>query len=290
MQKKTFLLIITIILIISTISYIELSKPKLLNINNNNSLPTPELQGISGYINTPNNTQLSDFQDKIILVDFWTYSCINCIRTIPHLVAWNAKYKDKGLVIIGVHTPEFEFEKNYQNVLEATNKFNITYPVVQDNDYKTWNAFGNQYWPRKYLIDTKGVIRYDHIGEGGYEETEKQIQELLAEIGQNISGMTDISDNTPQFQTTQELYAGYEFMLPRGQDLGNSNGLQSEKEYLYTIEPAIRKDKIYLIGNWKSNRDNLQTISNEQHQIILNYTAQDINIVADSLNLSLIHI
>jgi thiol-disulfide isomerase/thioredoxin len=138
----------------------------------------PEFDKVTGYINTrPIN--LSDFQGKVVLVDFWTYSCINCIRTIPYLVEWSEKYADNGLVIIGVHAPEFEFEKNIENVKAAVKKFGIKYPVIQDNDNGTWNAYENQYWPQKYIVDSEGFIRYEHIGEGGYAETEKVIESLL---------------------------------------------------------------------------------------------------------------
>jgi thiol-disulfide isomerase/thioredoxin len=138
----------------------------------------PEFDKVTGYINTkPIN--LSDLKGKVVLVDFWTYSCINCIRTLPYLVDWNEKYADKGLVIVEVHAPEFEFEKNIDNVKAAVEKFGIKYPVIQDNDKGTWNAYENKYWPQKYVVDNEGFIRYDHIGEGGYAETEKVIQSLL---------------------------------------------------------------------------------------------------------------
>ena len=137
----------------------------------------PELAAGSWINSQP--LSIADLKGKVVMVDFWTYSCINCIRTLPHMNAWQEKYADKGLIIIGIHTPEFEFEKNYANVKFAVEKYGIKYPVVQDNDYKTWRAYGNSYWPRKYLIDKEGNIRYDHIGEGGYEETEKVIQQLL---------------------------------------------------------------------------------------------------------------
>jgi thiol-disulfide isomerase/thioredoxin len=123
----------------------------------------PELTKISGYINS-NPITLADLKGKVILVDFWTYSCINCIRTIPYLNAWYEKYADDGLVIVGVHTPEFEFEKDYNNVKAAVEKFGIKYPVALDNEKQTWNTYENRYWPRKYLIDSEGYIRYDHIG------------------------------------------------------------------------------------------------------------------------------
>ncbi len=128
----------------------------------------------------------------MVLVDFWTYSCINCIRTIPYLNDWYEKYSDKGLTIVGIHTPEFEFEKNFNNVKSAVDKFQIKYPVLQDNDKGTWNAYENRYWPRKYIIDTEGNIRYDHIDEGVYSETEKVLQYLLAERAAKM-GRTEIT-------------------------------------------------------------------------------------------------
>ncbi len=188
----------------------------------------PELQGIVSYLNT-DGIRLSDLNGKVVLIDFWTYSCINCIRTLPYLKEWHSKYSDKGLEIIGVHTPEFEFEKDYDNVKMAVEKYGIKYPVVLDNDYKTWNAYKNQFWPRKYLIDANGFIRYDHIGEGAYEETEKKIQELLAEMGskvdQEISKPQNVIDVNPIKVNTPELYLGYKFARA---SLGNSEGFQPE--------------------------------------------------------------
>lgn len=143
----------------------------------------PELGGIAGYLNTDGKPiTISQFKGKsVVLIDFWTYSCINCQRTLPYVTAWYGKYKDQGLVIIGVHTPEFSFEKNQQNVADALKRFGITYPVVLDNTYGTWNNFSNQFWPRKYLIDIDGYIVYDHAGEGNYDETETAIQKALQE-------------------------------------------------------------------------------------------------------------
>ncbi len=142
-----------------------------------------EITTPDGFINTDEKpiTIGGLIGKKVILVDFWTYSCINCQRTTPYLNAWYEKYKDKGFVIVGIHTPEFEFEKVYSNVQAAVEKFGIKFPVVLDNDYSTWTAYRNQYWPRKYLIDIDGYIVYDHIGEGAYEETEQKIQEALTE-------------------------------------------------------------------------------------------------------------
>ncbi len=128
---------------------------------------------------------MADLKGKVVLVNFWTYSCINVLRTLPHLIDWNTKYADKGLVIVGVHTPEFGFEKNTDFVKTSLQKYGIKYPVIQDNDYKIWNAYGNNYWPRMYLIDDQGLIRYDKIGEGEYNQTEKVIQSLLYERNSN---------------------------------------------------------------------------------------------------------
>jgi thiol-disulfide isomerase/thioredoxin len=140
----------------------------------------PDFTEITGYINT-DPVQLGDLNGKVVLVHFWTYTCINCIHTIPYLNKWYQNYADKGLAIIGIHTPEFEFEKSTDNVKQAVKDYQIEYPVLQDNNYATWKAYQNRYWPRDYLIDTQGFIRYGHIGEGDYDETEKAIQSLLAE-------------------------------------------------------------------------------------------------------------
>jgi thiol-disulfide isomerase/thioredoxin len=156
-----------------------------LSIDKSHFKKAPEFTQITDYINTK-PIKLSDLKGKVVLVHFWTYTCINCIHTIPHLNDWYAKYANKGFVIVGIQTPEFEFEKNIDSVKEAVKDFKIKYPVIQDNDYGTWNAYGNRYWPRDYLLDNEGYIRYDHIGEGGYKDTENIIQSLLAEPGTMI--------------------------------------------------------------------------------------------------------
>ena len=141
----------------------------------------PAFTQITGYINTPGLIKISDLRGKVVLVHFWTYTCINCIHTIPYLNDWYQKYSNKGLVIVSIHRPEFEFEKNIDNVKAAVQQYEIKYPVLQDNNYGTWDAYGNLYWPIDYLIDNQGLIRYNHVGEGGYDQTEKTIQSLLAE-------------------------------------------------------------------------------------------------------------
>jgi cytochrome c biogenesis protein CcdA/thiol-disulfide isomerase/thioredoxin len=145
----------------------------------------PEFTGTQQWFNTPDEGPLSlrELRGQVVLVDFWTYTCINCIRTFPYLRAWDERYRDRGLTIVGVHTPEFPFEREAGNVADAIEQSGLRYPVAQDNDYATWNAYANQYWPAKYLIDAQGRVRYAHFGEGDYEETEAAIRELLAEAG-----------------------------------------------------------------------------------------------------------
>lgn len=140
----------------------------------------PEFTGIDHWLNSPPLTMQS-LRGKVVLVDFWTYSCINCINTLPYVKQWHEKYKDQGLVVVGVHTPEFPYEKSTANVQEAIRRFDIRYPVAQDNAYGTWSAFHNRYWPATYLIDADGRIVYQHYGEGRYAETEAAIQKLLAQ-------------------------------------------------------------------------------------------------------------
>lgn len=140
----------------------------------------PEFSGIEQWHNSAPLT-MQQLRGKVVLVDFWTYTCINCIRTLPHVTEWHRKYKDQGLVVVGVHTPEFPFERSAGNVKKAIGRFDIAYPVAQDNRYATWNAYGNQYWPAVYLIDKKGQVVYTHFGEGAYDKTEATIRALLAQ-------------------------------------------------------------------------------------------------------------
>lgn len=298
-NKKLIVLIIIISTIIAAIYYIEFNK----NDNNHkNSVVKkefqqsetikikaeysgPELAGISGYINTDSNLTIARELKKgnIVLIDFWTYTCINCIRTLPYLKGWDSKYRGKGLTIIGVHTPEFEFEKDYENVKAAVDKYEINYAVVQDNDYETWRAFKNSYWPRKYIIDTYGKIVYDHIGEGGYAETEKKIQELLEKRGMNIDENISEETTIQKYRLTPELYLGYGFALPRNQDIGNKEGLQPEQTVDYNFPEILAKNIVYLQGKWKSNSDYVEA-KQSNASLILNYMASSVNIVSDNLD------
>ncbi|HEY9595149.1 MAG TPA: cytochrome c biogenesis protein DipZ, partial [Spirochaetia bacterium] len=152
---------------------------------------------------------LESLRGKVVVVDFWTYSCVNCVRTLPYLRAWYDTYRDKGLVVVGVHTPEFEFEKSTANVARAIRDLGVDWPVVQDNDYSQWMAYANQYWPAHYFIDAKGVVRYFHYGEGDYDVSERVIQELLTEAGASVGGI--VSKPAPVIQAmTPETYLGYD--------------------------------------------------------------------------------
>ena len=140
----------------------------------------PEFTGIDNWLNSP-PLSMQQLRGKVVLVDFWTYTCINCIRTLPYVKSWHEKYKDKGLIVVGVHTPEYPFERSTSNVQSAIKRLGIPYPVAQDNRYATWQAYSNQYWPAVYLIDKQGRVVYTHFGEGAYQETEAKIRALLAQ-------------------------------------------------------------------------------------------------------------
>ena len=266
---------------------------KMIDIDKSQFKKAKDFSKISEYINTK-PISLDYLRDKVVLLDFWTYSCINCIRTIPYLNEWYDKYSDKGLVIVGIHTPEFEFEKNSENVKSAVQKFGIKYPVLQDNDKDTWNEYDNRYWPRKYLVDDEGYIRYDHIGEGAYNETEKVIQGLLTERAAHL-GLKNINFNTSQNVDTDsrlesqqdvnfskikspELYFGYEFARA---PLGNIEGFKPNQTLFYNLPEKyeIKHNVIYLEGKWKNNPDHMELQSNNG-SILLKYNSKSVNIVA----------
>jgi cytochrome c biogenesis protein CcdA/thiol-disulfide isomerase/thioredoxin len=201
--------------------------------------------GGSWFNAPPSGLRLADLRGKVVLVDFWTYSCVNCVRTLPYLRAWYDAYKDKGLVIVGVHSPEFEFEKVSANVSQATAQLGVTWPVVQDNDYRTWTAYGNQYWPAHYFIDAKGRVRYFHFGEGGYELSERVIQALLKEAGAETGGLVSKPDAQLDDQTP-ETYLGYE----RGQGLVSGVKPEGDKAVDYRPGRALAPGEWNLEGRW----------------------------------------
>ncbi|EGP93661.1 redoxin family protein [Nitrosarchaeum koreense] len=248
----------------------------------------PQIVGIANYFNTTPEELAKEMKGKVVLYDIWTYSCINCVRTLPYIVAWNEKYSDEGLLIIGIHSPEFEFEKIPENVESAIIKHGIKYPVVMDNDMATWKAFENRYWPRKYIADDEGYIRYDHIGEGDYKETEKVIQSLLKERAMNLGlqinsteRLVDIKEFEHSNFRTPELYFGYDFAQGRNQ-LGSNEGFNPEKTVTYSEPNNIELHKFYPVGEWKNLEDSMELVSNNG-SIKLHYNAKEVNIVTANM-------
>ncbi len=262
----------------------------------------PELRGTGEWINSEPFTLTGMMEDnKVVLIDFWTYTCINCIRTLPYLRVWHEKYADHGLVILGVHTPEFEFEKEYDNVVEAMDKFALEYPIVQDNDFGTWQAFNNRYWPAKYLIDHNGKIRYSHFGEGAYDETEMKIREILTEAGYDVSEVTtDTNPGPPIAQAamdatsaadgqTRELYAGYErnygTLMYGGVPpyvLHEEYYKAPDAEVMYTDPGEHRNHFLYLQGLWLNTAESLihaRETMNLEDYVALKFVGTSVNAV-----------
>ncbi len=244
--------------------------------NLSNYGPAPPIIGISAWVNSP-PLNISGLRGKVVLVDFWTYSCINCIRSIPHLNAWESEYGANGLVIIGVHTPEFAFEHNYTNVASAVKKFNITYPVALDNNYGTWDAYGNEYWPADYLIDGNGSIRYVSFGEGGYNQTEQAIRDLLQQAGHKIpSRMTSVPASVNFTGIgTPEIYLGF---AKSRQAIGGGETLEPNKTITYYPLKIDQPNLAYLSGSWYDAPDSV--IGFNGSRVYLIYTAKSVNIVA----------
>ena len=228
---------------------------------------------------------LKSLQGKVVLLDFWTYSCVNCIRTLDHLRAWHKRYGEKGLVIIGVHTPEFDFEKEKINVERAIKQFKIKYPVVLDTEYKIWTAYTNRWWPRKLLLNKDGEIVYDHIGEGGYAETETEIQKALRDIG-----VEDLPEIVPDvsvgggicYRTTPETYLGF----LRGR-FGNAQGVIPGVEVDFTDKGNYQDDLVYLHGHWIINKEQLshtRALASANEYLALRYSGFSVNLVGGSLN------
>ena len=241
-----------------------------------------ELVAPDGYLNTTDDFTIGSLVGKkVILVDFWTYSCINCQRTQPYLNAWYEKYKDEGLEIVGVHTPEFAFEKEKANVASAVEKDAIAYPVVQDNGYATWDAYQNKYWPHKYLIDINGLVVYDHIGEGGYDDTEKMIQKYLAERKEVLGESGDVSGGTaapaPAIQAgSPETYFGWSRNEYFANGAQRTPGVQT-----LTTPVAYALNKLYLAGTWDFSKEYAENKGTDD-RIIYRYNAKNVYLVANA--------
>ncbi|HLC75383.1 MAG TPA: thioredoxin family protein [Candidatus Nanoarchaeia archaeon] len=283
MNNRHVGLCIAVVLIVATLIYLERSNAEMPVVfySDAEDGTAPELAGIVGYINTDDSFRLKDHIGKeVILIDFWTYTCINCQRTLPYLTAWHEKYADQGLLIVGVHTPEFDFEKKTENVQKAVKQFGIRYPVVQDNDYQTWRAYANNYWPHKYLIDIHGNIVYDHVGEGGYKETEEKIQELLKER-MNVLGLREnvAADFVPvtsvsSYAQSPETYFG----SARNTNLGNGErGVVGVQDF--TLPRNGNPNTLYLNGHWDIQPEFARTVDRAA-SILFYYGAKNVYMVA----------
>ena len=228
----------------------------------------PPIHAGGAWINTKPLT-LAQLRGKVVLVDFWTYSCINCLRTLPHLKAWYAAYHDKGLVIIGVHTPEFAFEHVTSNVQAAVKRLGIDYPVVQDNNYKTWDNYANEYWPAEYLIDRQGHVRHTHFGEGEYPQTESLIRRLL---GDNGIHARQLADTTPTGLLTAESYLGYA-------RLSNYVGTRPVPNvaHAYHFSPSIPENTLSYDGQWNVGAQ--QIVAGKNARLRLRFNAKNVYIV-----------
>jgi cytochrome c biogenesis protein CcdA/thiol-disulfide isomerase/thioredoxin len=251
--------------------------------SNSDSAPAvlPDLSGATAWINSPALTPAS-LRGKVVLVDFWTYSCINCLRTLPYIKAWNEQYKNSGLVIIGVHTPEFPFEKDEANVRKAVKDLGITYPVAMDNNYLIWRSFNNEYWPADYFIDATGRIRFHHFGEGAYEESEQWIRTLLEEANHKplpgtataigASG-TEAAPDSGDVQSP-ETYVGY----ARAQNFASPGGLKQDDPQLYRTPTELKLNEWSFAGNWK-DEDQFATSLDAGASISFRFHARDLHLV-----------
>ncbi len=218
----------------------------------------PEFDATQRWFNTTPLT-MARLRGRVVLVDFWTYTCINCIRTLPYLKAWDARYRDQGLTIVGVHTPEFAFERKDSNVAGAIRRQSLRYPVVQDNEYATWNAFGNQAWPSKYLVDARGRVRYAHIGEGKYEETEAAIRALLAEAGERTLGGAAKPRGTIESvgrRATPETYLG----SARAKGFSPVGPTDGTRDYEAAAASQLPPSVFSLGGRWRVDRESARAV------------------------------
>jgi len=234
--------------------------------------PAPEFTGISTWLNSK-PLSLADLKGKVVLVDFWTYSCINCIRTMPYLTKWFDTYKDQGLVIIGVHTPEFPFEKETGNVQTAMKRFGINYPVAQDNDYGTWNAYRNQYWPAEYLIDKDGTIVYTHFGEGNYDHTENVIRQLLG-LDREVTASTSLTGKV----RSPEMYFGTDRLEYIS---ASQQAATSAKDY--SLPESLKLNEFALEGNWQFSSDKTSLLKGSG-KIKLHFSSGKVHMVAANSN------
>lgn len=232
------------------------------------------------WLNSP-PLSFRQLRGRTVLVDFWDYTCVNCIRTLPYVEAWHERYRDKGLTVIGVHTPEFTFAQYESNVERGIREFGLTYPIVIDSNREIWKAFANRYWPTKYLLDKDGYLRYGHFGEGGYGECEQVIQELLREIDPTIDLpplMEPIREEDGVgavcYRASAELYLGHR----RGR-IGNEGGFKEDQISDYTFTGKAEENFFYASGRWASTAEYFEAAEDGPHTLRLKYEASAVNLV-----------
>ena len=240
----------------------------------------PGFDGATGWLNSPPLTA-AGLRGKVVLVDFWTYTCINWLRTLAYVRAWAEKYKDEGLVVVGVHTPEFPFEQDEDNVREAAKDLTVEYPIALDSDYAVWRAFSNQYWPAVYIADAQGRIRYHHFGEGAYMECERVIQQLLREAGRDGIGDDLVSIVPDGFEaqadwtnlTSAETYLGYE----QAQNFA-SPGAELDEPRTYVVPDPLKLNHWALSGDWTIER-RASVLNEPDGRIAFRFHARDVHLV-----------
>jgi cytochrome c biogenesis protein CcdA/thiol-disulfide isomerase/thioredoxin len=244
----------------------------------------PELVGIQGWINSQGET-IAGLRGKVVLIDFWTYSCINCIHTLPHVQKLYDSYKNDGLVVLGIHAPEFSFEKVRSNVEQAVKDDHLTYPVALDNSLATWGAYNNQYWPAQYFIDRQGRIRHYHFGEGGEQNSELVIRQLLSEGGSvGGTGAATGSSHQPDPSQSKETYLGYQ----RAERFDGSGGLRHDQQYNYSLPTDLAANSWALGGNWSAGPQD--TRSGDSATMRFRFTGSDVYLVMGSAQASTVRV
>jgi cytochrome c biogenesis protein CcdA/thiol-disulfide isomerase/thioredoxin len=235
----------------------------------------PDIKGITKWLNTPDNAaiDLKSLRGKVVLIDFWAYSCINCQRAIPHVVGWYDAYRDKGFEVIGVHTPEYAFEKEEANVVSGAKELGITYPIAMDNRFSTWTNYRNRYWPAEYLIDAHGTVRHVKFGEGGYDDTERLIRQLLSEGDAQLPPATEAQDTTPTEQLTPETY----FSVGKVVNYGGQ-GAYDQGTRTFEFPARLADDSFALRGPWALDYQGV-TAQADGAAVALNYHARNVNLV-----------
>lgn len=235
------------------------------------------------WLNSP-ALSFRQLRGRVVLVDFWDYTCVNCIRTLPYVQAWHDRYHDKGLTVIGVHTPEFTFAQYESNVERGVRDFGLTYPIVIDSNYEIWKLFAVRCWPTKYLIDKDGYLRFAQFGEGAYDEFERGIQELLREIDPKVelpAIMNPVRDEDRPgsrcYRATPELYLGHR----RGK-IGNRGGFKEDAIAQYSWSGKLEEGVFYVTGEWASTAEYMEASGDGEHRITLKYSARGVNLVMAS--------